>query len=255
MAATSPDPPTPPQVVPRPPDARPGAPAPGADLSPSARADIGFGRVLAALEGAAQAGPPPATGHIGPDGPPAPGARASAVLVPLFEEDGEVRVILTRRSSALRAHRGEVSFPGGRIEAGEDAPTAARREAHEEIGLPPAASEVVGWLHPLHTVASTSFITPVVGRLEARPRLVANPAEVERVFDVTLAALVRDGAFHEERWRLARELLPETLPADAVPERITVWFFEAAGETVWGATARMLHELLSLVLGVAPAAR
>jgi 8-oxo-dGTP pyrophosphatase MutT (NUDIX family) len=179
------------------------------------------------------------------------GARVSAVLVALFEEAGQARVILTRRSTALRAHRGEVSFPGGRIEAGEDAPAAARREAHEEIGLDPAASEVVGWLHPLHTVASTSFITPVVVRLAERPRVSANPAEVERVFDVSLAALVGDGAFFEERWRIARELLPESLEPGAVSDRITVWFFHAAGEIVWGATARMLHELMAVVLGVA----
>jgi 8-oxo-dGTP pyrophosphatase MutT (NUDIX family) len=160
---------------------------------------------------------------------------ASAVLVPLFEEHGETRVVLTRRSGRLRSHTREVSFPGGRNEPGEDAVTAARRESLEEIGLDPAEVEVVGWLHPLMTFASGSFIVPVVGTLGRRPVVVPNPAEVERVFDVALADLLVDGVFHEELW-----LLPPSVAGPAGDGWRPLWFFDVAGETVWGATARML---------------
>ncbi len=128
--------------------------------------------------------------------PPAP----SAVLVALFEEAGEARTVLTRRSSGLRAHAGEVSFPGGRIDPGESPLEAARREAAEEVGLDPAAVRPAGWLRPLATFSSMSLIVPVVAVLDRRPSLSANEAEVARVFDVALADLVADGAFSEERW-------------------------------------------------------
>jgi 8-oxo-dGTP pyrophosphatase MutT (NUDIX family) len=167
-----------------------------------------------------------------------PGSRAAAVLCALFEEDGEARVILTRRSSRLRSHTGEVSFPGGRLDPGESAVAAALREASEEIGLDPAEVEILGQLSPLSTFSSQAVITPFVGVLEARPDLHPNPAEVERAFDISLAELVSDGVYHEELWELP-----------AVGWR-QMNFFELAEETVWGATARMLRELLELILEV-----
>jgi 8-oxo-dGTP pyrophosphatase MutT (NUDIX family) len=167
----------------------------------------------------------------------------AGVLACLFEEEDETRVILTRRSSGLRTHRGEVSFPGGRIDEGEDPTSAALREAHEEIALDPALVSPVGWMHPVLTMVSGSLIMPVLATLEARPRLVPSPHEVERVFDVTLAELADPGIFHEERWTIPGRTIPGS-PDNSFP----VWFFEVAGEMIWGATARMLHELLSIVL-------
>jgi 8-oxo-dGTP pyrophosphatase MutT (NUDIX family) len=200
-----------------------------------------------------QTGPPPTRGSESgveawvevqlPDLPDT--ARRAAVLVALFEEAGEARVLLTRRSSHLRAHRGEVSFPGGRIDPGEAVGEAALREAAEEVDLDPGDVSVVGWLHPVLTFASGSHITPVVATLAGRPRLEANPAEVERVFDVALAQLAAPGVFHEERWRIPGRDLPGSSDGS-----FAVWFYEAEGELIWGATARMLTELLALVLGV-----
>jgi 8-oxo-dGTP pyrophosphatase MutT (NUDIX family) len=161
----------------------------------------------------------------------------SGVLVPLFEEAGETRVILTRRAAHLRSHTGQVAFPGGRLEPGEDAVAGALREAHEEIGLDPAEVEVLGELGSLMTVSSGSRITPFVGGLAGRPRLSPNPAEVARIFDVSLAELVTDEVYREERWDLPGQ--------DDRP----MHFFELEGETVWGATARILSELLELVMG------
>ena len=232
-------------------DWRPGGPPPWGDVAPARRTSIGLARVLAALDAAGQGGPPPAdvvsvaqfeapvVGEI----PAPPQAVNAGVLAPLFEEDGEARVVLTRRSDDLRTHRGQVSFPGGRVDEGEDAHAAALREAHEEVGLDPGLVTAVGWLHPVLTMVSASFILPVLGTLAERPHLVANPTEVERIFDVSLAELADPDVFHEERWRF-----PGRVIAGSEDNSFPVWFFEISGELVWGATARMLHEFLTIVL-------
>jgi len=250
--------PVPPQVIPRPDNWRPGEPARWAEVPEVERTGIGVGRVLEALEALGQLGPvPPAVGsdHLfGPavlvdegwagDGGAAAWRRPGAgVLATFFEEGGEARLILTRRSTGLRTHKGEVSFPGGRLDEGEGPAEAALREAHEEIGLDPSQVTTVGWLHPLMTMASSSLIVPVVATVPTRPQLVANPHEVERVFDVALAELADPVVFHEERWRVPGRTVPGS-EDDSFP----VWFFEVAGEIIWGATARMIHELLSIVL-------
>jgi 8-oxo-dGTP pyrophosphatase MutT (NUDIX family) len=217
------------------------------------RARIGIDRVLASLGALGQYGPVPAdagadralrsTVLVNEANAPLVRRVNAAVLAVLFEEKGESRLVLTRRSSAMRTHRGEVSFPGGRIDAGEDPTTAALREAHEEIALDPTSVTQVGWLHPILTMVSGSLIMPVLATAAARPRLVASPHEVDRVFDVAVAELADPEVFHEERWTIPGRAIPGS-PDDSFP----VWFFEVSGEMVWGATARMLHELLSIVL-------
>ena len=243
----------PPQVIPRPSTWQPGAPAPWADLPVGQRTGIGIDRVLGALDGLGQLGPvPQGIGAGGVRGPAilvnetnAPAVREvnAGVLAALFEEGGEARLILTRRSSGLRTHKGEVSFPGGRLDAGEGAAEAALREAQEEVGLDPARVTTVGWMHPVMTMVSASLITPVIATLAERPHLVVSPVEVERVFDVSLAELAEPGIFHEERWSIPGRTIPGT-----DDNAFAVRFFEVAGEMVWGATARMLYELLAIVL-------
>jgi 8-oxo-dGTP pyrophosphatase MutT (NUDIX family) len=161
--------------------------------------------------------------------------RPAAVLCAVFDEDSAARVVLTRRSSRLRSHTGEVSFPGGRLDDGEAPVAAALRESDEEIGLDPHQVEVLGQLSPLSTLASRSIITPFVGALPGRPTLRPNPAEVERVFDVALARLVDDDVYRAELWQL---------PGVGWRE---MHLFELDDDTVWGATARMLRELLELI--------
>jgi 8-oxo-dGTP pyrophosphatase MutT (NUDIX family) len=209
-------------------------------------------RVVAALRVLGQDGPVPeeidADGVLGPAMlvretrlPPVRGVK-SGVLALLFEEVGEARVVLTRRSSDLRTHRGEVSFPGGRLNEGEGPAAAARREAHEEVGLDPMSVASIGWLHPVMTMVSASLILPIVATVPRRPHLVANPDEVGRVFDVALAELAEPAVFHEEHWRIPGRVI------DSADGSFPVWFFEISGEMIWGATARMIHELLSVVL-------
>jgi len=167
--------------------------------------------------------------------------RASAVLAPLYAdgEGDEVHVVFTRRSQHLRAHRGEVSFPGGRHDEGDpDLETTARREAWEETALDPASVEIIGELDHLTTVTSRSFIVPYVGRLPGRPELAPNPSEVEAILHVPLRELLDLEAFHAERWGLPGLNRP-------------VYFFEVPGDTIWGATAAMLVNFLSVVTGTA----
>jgi 8-oxo-dGTP pyrophosphatase MutT (NUDIX family) len=240
-------------VIPRPPTWEPGEPAPWAGVPAEQRSGISIARVTDALGALGQRGPAPedvgSDPILGPSvpvneaGTPGPLRVNAGVLAALFEERGEARVILTRRAAGLRTHRGEVSFPGGRLDEGEDATAAALREAHEEVGLDPASVTTVGWIHPVMTMVSSSVILPVLGTLAARPHLVANPAEVERVFDVALAELADLNVFHEERWRIAGRTIPGT-----DDDSFAIRFFEISGEMIWGATARMIHELLSVVL-------
>jgi 8-oxo-dGTP pyrophosphatase MutT (NUDIX family) len=222
------------QLIPRPAGARPGAPPPWAALGPEATSGLTIERVRASIgrQGPAITAEPVTR-------PEVTSTRDAGVLVPLFEEAGETRVVLTRRAAHLRSHTGEVAFPGGRLEPGEEPEAGAVREAHEEVDLDPSVVEIVGSLAPLTTVSSGSRITPFVGVLGERPHLAPNPAEVARVFDVSLAELVSDGVYREERWDLP-----------GLEDR-SMHFFELEDETVWGATARILTELLELVVGAA----
>lgn len=156
---------------------------------------------------------------------------SSAVLVVLFEGENGAEVVLTRRAWHLRTHKGEVCFPGGRQDIGETTVATALREANEEVDLDPTSVTIVGELHHMATVASSSIIVPVVGRLRQPPSLRLATPEVDRVFTVPLVDLMLPGVFHEEHWtREGRALI--------VP------FFELADETIWGATARILRDLL-----------
>lgn len=164
--------------------------------------------------------------------------RPAAVLCALFDEAGEAHVLLTRRSSRLRSHTGQVSFPGGRLDAGETALACALREAREEVGLDPSTVDVFARLSTVRIMANPAPVLPFVGALPGRPVLYPSPAEVERAFTVTLGELSDPGVYREEVW---------TLPDGT--ERC-MHFFELVGDTVWGATARMLYELLDV--GLAP---
>jgi 8-oxo-dGTP pyrophosphatase MutT (NUDIX family) len=156
------------------------------------------------------------------------------VLAPLYEHDGEVWVVLTRRSWHLRAHKGEVSFPGGRQEPGESLWQTALREAWEEIDLDRSSVERLGELDHLSTVTSGSFIVPYVGLLPGRPELTANEDEVDAILHVALSELLDPDVYRQEWWRFGGE------------ER-RIHFFELVGDTLWGATGSMLVDLLDRI--------
>lgn len=227
---------------------RPGAGAPWAHLAADLRRPT-LAEVRAALAGAGPAVESPVErgGFAGAASIPARGRRLmptgdrppvpSAVLAPLYERDGEAWVVLTRRGLAMRAHAGEVAFPGGRREAGDrDLVHTALRESEEEIGLDPGSVEIIGELDHLATVTSGSVIIPWVGALPGPPDVRPRSVEVDGVIEVALAELMSPGVFREEVWDLGGIHRP-------------IVFFDLVGDTVWGATAAMLRQLLGLVTG------
>jgi 8-oxo-dGTP pyrophosphatase MutT (NUDIX family) len=171
-----------------------------------------------------------------PLAPAFPGARPSAVLIALADGPTGAEVLLTKRSMAMRNHRGEISFPGGRLDPGETPLQAALREAHEEVGLDPDLVRPIGELDHLNTVVSRSYIVPLVADLTDRVPLTPTSAEVERVMWVPVADLVRPGTYRSERW-------------GRPPAERLIHFFELDDETVWGATAHLLVDLLRRALG------
>ncbi|MHB8379840.1 MAG: NUDIX hydrolase [Acidimicrobiales bacterium] len=240
-----------PQTIPDPEDVQPGALAPWSALPASVRSGLSLHVVHASLAREhrllATDPFPDAAQELSfvADALPSPTTSRSAVLVALFEEEGETSVVLTRRALSMRHHGGEIALPGGRSEDGESSVETALREAKEEIGLDPSTITPLAWLSPIVSFASGSSIWPVVGFLPGRPEFAIDPAEVDRAFTVTLAELVADDAFVEERWR--RGILRPGADADGY---FPIHFYKVPGDVVWGATARVLSELLSLVTGV-----
>jgi len=155
----------------------------------------------------------------------------AAVLVPLYlHDDGSVGVVLTKRREDLRRHAGEISFPGGRQDDDEsDLRDTALREAHEEIGLPADAVELIGALQPTPTIATNYAIYPFVGLIEPGHAWTPSDREVETILEFGLGALQAG----YERRRLMRRGVPFRTDTYVVDEHL-----------IWGATARILTDLL-----------
>jgi NAD(P)H-hydrate repair Nnr-like enzyme with NAD(P)H-hydrate epimerase domain/8-oxo-dGTP pyrophosphatase MutT (NUDIX family) len=162
---------------------------------------------------------------------PPPGARTGAVLVLLEDGEDGPRLVLTRRRPDLRSHPGQLSFPGGRIEAGEDASAAAVREATEEVGLDPASIELVGVGPTFYVPPSRFWVVPVVARWRAPHPLRPSPREVAEVLHVDLATL-RD----ERRWRFT------SIAASSG----SAWAWRLDDDLLWGATALVVRILLDV---------
>jgi 8-oxo-dGTP pyrophosphatase MutT (NUDIX family) len=160
----------------------------------------------------------------------APGLRLrqAAVLAPLFWRGGEPWTWLTKRPLTLRTHPGQISFPGGGRDPGDLTPLhTALREADEELGIPPAQVDVLGMLGSMPTITSY-WVTPFVGVVPAETPLVPCSVEVHQVLEAPL-------------WRLRRE--KRTIYQ--AEREVLVW--DDAREVVWGATHRMLQQLLEHV--------
>jgi 8-oxo-dGTP pyrophosphatase MutT (NUDIX family) len=159
----------------------------------------------------------------------ASGTTDAAVLVPLFERGGELTTVFTERRHDLRRHAGEISFPGGRQDPGESLHETALREAHEEIGLDPAGVELVGALPPVGTFVTGYRVFPFVGLIDDGLTWRPQATEVENVLEFSLAELA---AGHEHK-RLVGKGVPIRMPT-----------YTVGGTLIWGATARMVEQLL-----------
>ena len=165
--------------------------------------------------------------------PPGPLIRA-AVLVPIVDR-GEAALVFAQRTDRVGHHKGQISFPGGRIDPGDaDDLAAALREAHEEVGLDPARVEPLGLLDDQETFATQYVITPWVGRVRGPVVWQPDGEEIEKVIEVPVAALLDRGSFRVERWE-----------RDGVAR--DVYFYDYRGTTIWGATARILKQYLDVV--------
>lgn len=159
--------------------------------------------------------------------------RAAGVLIGLHERDGQLHVLFTVRAARLHDHAGQISFPGGRVEAHDRDPVAAAlREAHEEIGLDRDRVEVLGTLPEYRTVSSY-VVTPVVALVAPGGALRADPREVDETFDVPLSFLM-DGGNHQRRL-VVQEDTPRGLFA--------MTYHGRRRYLIWGATAAMLRNL------------
>jgi 8-oxo-dGTP pyrophosphatase MutT (NUDIX family) len=158
------------------------------------------------------------------------GRTDAAVLVPLYEDKGAVHAVFTKRRDDLRRHPGEISFPGGRRDEGDaDLLATALREAEEEVGLPAGEVRILGALQPTPTIATGYAVYPFVGMIEAGRAWTLSPREVASVLELPLDAL-REGY---GRRRLLRRGLP-----------IRTDSYVVGDELIWGATARILADLL-----------
>ena len=163
--------------------------------------------------------------------PPKPGS----VLILLYEEGGGIKFPLIKRSTYAGAHSAQVSFPGGKVEQGEDAFQAALREAEEEIGIDKSDVRVVGKLSNFNVIPSNFLVSPVVATIPYVPSFVPDPYEVEKIIKADLFELLHENAIQEK----------EILAAGIYPMMAPHFLIE--DEIVWGATAMILNEFREVI--------
>ena len=166
------------------------------------------------------------------------GTRDGAALVLIYPHHDTFHLPLTVRGSGLRNHTGQVSLPGGRVDAGETIEAAALREAEEEIGVDRGSVLVLGRLTTLHIPVSNYLLHPVVGFVPARPVFNRAEWEVARIIEPSVRQL-RDPA------TVKREFRNRTAGSESI--QIDVPFFDIESEKVWGATAMVLAEFCAIL--------
>ncbi len=161
--------------------------------------------------------------------------ESAVAIVMSPDPHDDIEVVLTRRSWAMRRHAGEVSFPGGLREPGDETLLdTALREAFEEVGLDRAIVEPIGEIDHARTNTTDRIIVPHVVWSAARPQLCANTDEVDRILHIRLSQLLLPGVFHEERWNFGGSWH-------------SLYFFDVGHDLIWGATAAMLVNLFNIL--------
>lgn len=160
------------------------------------------------------------------------GDRDAAVLIALYERDGELHTVFTRRRDDLRLHPGQVSFPGGRADDGESLAETALREAHEEIGLAPGDVEIAGALQPVPTFVTGFRVYPYVGVIDGPIEWAISEPEVSAILEVSLAALQAG---------YARRTVPTPRG------KLTHGTYLIGEDLIWGATSRIVAHLLKAI--------
>lgn len=159
----------------------------------------------------------------------------AAVLVPLFRKDGDVHVLLTKRSDAVEHHKGEVSFPGGKLDDDDvDLLHCALRETHEEVGILPTDVRIVGEMDDFYTVATSYLVVPFVGMIPYPYDFKPSTREIDEVIGVPLEVFFDPARRSTEIWTF------EGKPLEIISYK---WH----GYNIWGATARILNRFTQLV--------
>jgi 8-oxo-dGTP pyrophosphatase MutT (NUDIX family) len=163
-----------------------------------------------------------------------PELTRAAVLIPLFKKDGEYHVLLTRRTDTVRHHKGQISFPGGRQDRGETLVTTALREAKEEMGIQEKDVRILGQLDDMCTVSSDFCISPFVGLIPYPYPFKINRGEIQEVIEIPFSALLDERKFREEL-------------TERKGQPFHVCYYEHEAHVIWGATARILKQLMDLL--------
>jgi 8-oxo-dGTP pyrophosphatase MutT (NUDIX family) len=179
--------------------------------------------------------------------PPPPGQKTytevgddclqGAVLALLYPREVKTHLVFIRRPQTVVHHKGQISFPGGHVEAGETRGQAAVREAQEEVGIIPETVRVLGALTPLFIPPSGYCIYPFVAVTDVTPSFVPEPEEVDEILEIPVAHLLDEDNARRETWTF--EIGPREVP-----------FFAFGPHKIWGATAMVLSELLEIFRSV-----
>jgi 8-oxo-dGTP pyrophosphatase MutT (NUDIX family) len=166
--------------------------------------------------------------------------RGAAVLMPIFERAGDLHLVFIRRSDHVESHRGQVAFPGGRVDPTDpNLLHTALREAQEEVGIEPATVEVLGGFEGAVARTSEIYVTPFVGVIAQADRLRPDPKEVAAVFDVPMSVLV--DSRYRGTYRFSRG-------SGVITEHPAIFY---ADQIIWGLTLRFTEEMLRLMEGAA----
>ncbi len=157
----------------------------------------------------------------------------SAVLVPIYNKEGQCCILFTQRTDNVKEHKGQISFPGGARQEGESLLDTALRESQEEVGLSPNEVEILGELDDTATITSNFVVTPFIGVIPWPHNLKADGWETDELIEVPIAALLD---------KKAREDKNEVIGGKPV----TSYFYHYGDRVIWGATARILHQFLEL---------
>ena len=160
-----------------------------------------------------------------------------AVLALLYPRGGETHLVFIRRPQTVLHHRGQISFPGGHVEAGESRAQAAVREAQEEVGLIPETARLLGALTPLFIPPSGFCIYPFVAVTDVTPSFVPEPEEVDEILEIPIAQLLDESNVRQETWKF--EIGSREVP-----------YYAFGPHKIWGATAMVLSEFLEILRSI-----
>ena len=162
----------------------------------------------------------------------------SAVLIPLYKKEGEYHILFIQRTDRVKDHKGQISFPGGAYEEGDDnLRQTALREAAEEVGLAAEDVEVLGELDDLRTIGSNYVISPFVARMPWPYQLKVDEWETEEVIEVPISVLLDKSNISQDKTILDGK-------------EIDQYYYHYQDKVIWGATARILHQFLGILADI-----